>query len=172
MSDRSINFCRVSCILTRLWWSSNQSETGIWVLLATNYDKTQGKALSVPSLTVQILYELPTWGPWTPWGPITWVFNLFRSRAKLHLSYRPNPAGHRHCRLQNLQGYTEWKGNKCHPFNSRRGRLKGPKNVYTIWGLNLIVSSGKKVLVVLFCSRRTAYIVVIIKRVYVYIFNK
>ena len=21
--------------------------------------------------------------------------------------------------------YTEWKGNKCHPFNSRRGRLKG-----------------------------------------------
>ena len=21
---------------------------------------------------------------------------------------------------------TGWKGNKCHPFNSRRGRLKGP----------------------------------------------
>ena len=23
-----------------------------------------------------------------------------------------------------------WKGNKCHPFNSRQGRLKGPKNIY------------------------------------------
>ena len=43
----------------------------------------------------------------------------------------------------------------CHPFNSRRARLKGPKNVYTIWGLNLIVISGKGVS----CSRRTAYIV-------------
>ena len=41
--------------------------------------------------------------------------------------------------------YTEWKVNKCHPFNSRRGRLKGPKYVYTIWGLNLIVSSEKGV---------------------------
>ena len=28
---------------------------------------------------------------------------------------------------------TEWKGNKCHPFNSRRGRLKESKNLYTIW---------------------------------------
>ena len=37
--------------------------------------------------------------------------------------------------------YTEWKGNKCHPLNSRRGRLKGPKNIYTIRGLNLIVFS-------------------------------
>ena len=53
---------------------------------------------------------------------------------------------------------TEWKGNKSHPFNSRRGRLKGPKNSYTIWGLNLIVSS-EKVFLVLFCSRRTDYIV-------------
>ena len=26
--------------------------------------------------------------------------------------------------------YTGWKGNKCHPFNSRRGRFKGPKNIY------------------------------------------
>ena len=24
--------------------------------------------------------------------------------------------------------YTEWKGNKCHPVYSRRGRLKGTKN--------------------------------------------
>ena len=54
--------------------------------------------------------------------------------------------------------YTEWNGNKCHPFNSRRGRLKGPKNVYTIWGLNLRVFS-EKVFLVLFCSRLTAYIV-------------
>ena len=44
-----------------------------------------------------------------------------------------------------MNEYTEWKGNKCHPFNSRRGRLKGPKNVYTIWGLNLIVFSEKGV---------------------------
>ena len=41
--------------------------------------------------------------------------------------------------------YTEWKGNKCHPFNSRAGRLKGPKNVYTLWDLNLIVFSEKGV---------------------------
>ena len=41
--------------------------------------------------------------------------------------------------------YTEWKGNKCQTFNSRRGRLKGPKNVYTIWSLNFIVSSEKDV---------------------------
>ena len=52
--------------------------------------------------------------------------------------------------------YTEWKENKCHPFNSRRGRLKGPKNVHKIWGQNLIVFS-EKVFLVLFCSRRTAY---------------
>ena len=48
------------------------------------------------------------------------------------------------------------EGNKCHPFNSRRGRLKGPKNIYTIWGLNFIILSEKRV----FCSvflRRTAY---------------
>ena len=32
---------------------------------------------------------------------------------------------------------TGWKGNKCHPFNSRRGRLKGPKKLYAIWSLNL-----------------------------------
>ena len=37
------------------------------------------------------------------------------------------------------------EGNKCHPFNSRRGRLKEPKNVYTIWDLNLIVSSERGV---------------------------
>ena len=36
--------------------------------------------------------------------------------------------------------------------------MKGQKNLYTLWGLNLIVSS-EKVLLVLFCSRRTAYIV-------------
>ena len=43
--------------------------------------------------------------------------------------------------------YTEWKGNKCHPFNSRRGRLKGPKKIYIyiMWGLNLIVFSIKGV---------------------------
>ena len=28
--------------------------------------------------------------------------------------------------------YTRCKGNKCHPFNSRRGRLKGPNNVLYI----------------------------------------
>ena len=53
---------------------------------------------------------------------------------------------------------TGWKGNKCHPLNNRRGRLKGTKNVYTIWCLNLIVSSEKGVSCS-FCSRRTAYIV-------------
>ena len=41
--------------------------------------------------------------------------------------------------------YTEWKEYNCHPFNSRRGWLNRPKNVYTIWGLNLIVSSEKGV---------------------------
>ena len=40
-------------------------------------------------------------------------------------------------------GYTVCKGNKCHPFNSRRGRLKGP--IYTIWGLNFIIFSEKGV---------------------------
>ena len=54
--------------------------------------------------------------------------------------------------------YTEWKGYKCHRFNSRRGRSKGTKNVYTILGLNLIVFS-KKVFLVLGYSRRTAYVV-------------
>ena len=28
-----------------------------------------------------------------------------------------------------MRVYTGWKGNKCHPFNSRRERLKGP-NIY------------------------------------------
>ena len=55
--------------------------------------------------------------------------------------------------------YTGWKGNNCHPFSSRRGRLKGPKNLYAIWGLNLIVFSRKMVFLALCCSRRTAYIV-------------
>ena len=32
-------------------------------------------------------------------------------------------------------------------------------SIYTIWGLNLIIFLGKKVFLVLFCSRRTAYIV-------------
>ena len=41
--------------------------------------------------------------------------------------------------------YTEWKGNKCHPFNCRRGRLKLPKKYISVWGLNLIVFSEKKV---------------------------
>ena len=26
--------------------------------------------------------------------------------------------------------YIGWKGNMCHPFNSRRGRLKGPTYIY------------------------------------------
>ena len=48
--------------------------------------------------------------------------------------------------------YTEWKGNKCHPFKSGRLRLKGPKHLDTIWGLNLIVSSEKGISCsVLFC---------------------
>ena len=51
---------------------------------------------------------------------------------------------------------TGCKGNKYHPFNSRRGRLKGLK-VYTISSLNLIDFS-KKGITVTFCSRRTAYI--------------
>ena len=33
---------------------------------------------------------------------------------------------------QYLRLCTRWKGNKCHPFNSRRGRSKGPKNLYTM----------------------------------------
>ena len=29
-----------------------------------------------------------------------------------------------------IQGfYIQWKGNKCHPCNSRRERLKGPKSI-------------------------------------------
>ena len=43
-------------------------------------------------------------------------------------------------------------------FSSRRGRLKGPKNSYAIWGLNLIVFSEKGVSCS-FYSCRTAYIV-------------
>ena len=55
--------------------------------------------------------------------------------------------GHEGPRGMWMQGstYTEWKGNKCRPFNSRRGRLKGSKNLYTIWGLTLVVSSEKGV---------------------------
>ena len=51
------------------------------------------------------------------------------------------------CKIGQLKKccYTGWKGNKCHPFNSRRGQLKEPKNMYTIWGLNLIVSSEEGV---------------------------
>ena len=30
--------------------------------------------------------------------------------------------------------YTRWKRNKCHPFNSRRGRLKGPRNIQDVTG--------------------------------------
>ena len=41
--------------------------------------------------------------------------------------------------------YTEWKGNKCHPFNSRGDGWKDQKNIYKIWGLNLIVFSKKGV---------------------------
>ena len=47
--------------------------------------------------------------------------------------------------LKFATGTTGWKGNKCHAFNIRLGRLKGPKNLYTIWGLNLILSSRKGV---------------------------
>ena len=57
--------------------------------------------------------------------------------------------------------YTEWKGNMCHPFNSRRGRLKGLKKyiyIYTTWDLNLIVFSGKgvscSVLITSYCLYR------------------
>ena len=46
--------------------------------------------------------------------------------------------------------YTVCKENKCHPINSRRGRLKGP--IYSI----LIVFSQKGVS---FCLLFTAYIV-------------
>ena len=53
--------------------------------------------------------------------------------------------------LYYFRSYTGWKGNKCHPFNSRRERLKGP--IYI-----LIVFSGKCVACSVF-SRRTAYIV-------------
>ena len=41
------------------------------------------------------------------------------------------------------EGYTGWKENKCH--RRRRGRFKGQKKLYTVWGLNLIVSSEKGV---------------------------
>ena len=55
--------------------------------------------------------------------------------------------------------YTEWKGNKCHPFKSRRGRFKGHYiYIYTIWDLNLIVFSVKGVSSCILL-RRTAYIV-------------
>ena len=43
-------------------------------------------------------------------------------------------------------------------WSESRGRLEGQKHLYTIWGLNLIVSS-ENVFLVLFCSRRTVYIV-------------
>ena len=46
---------------------------------------------------------------------------------------------------ESVPTYTVWKGNKCHPFNIRRGRLKETKNLYIIWGLNLIVFSEKGV---------------------------
>ena len=56
-----------------------------------------------------------------------------------------------HSNIQNSKEriYTGCKGNKCHPFNSRRGRFKGPIYIYIyiyfIWGLNLIVLSEKGV---------------------------
>ena len=46
--------------------------------------------------------------------------------------------------LCNITPIYRVKDNKCHPFNSRRGRLKGPIYIaYTIWGLNLIVFTEK-----------------------------
>ena len=59
------------------------------------------------------------------------------------------------------RAYIRWKGNKCHPFNSRRARLKGSiyythtrthththTHIHTILGLNLIIFSEKAV----YCS--------------------
>ena len=74
------------------------------------------------------------------------------------IQFQPFVMAYLEAPLHEKKKNTGWKGNKYHPFNSRRERLKGPKNVYTIWGLYLVVSS-EKVFLVLFCSRRTAYIV-------------
>ena len=37
--------------------------------------------------------------------------------------------------MQELAKYTEWKGNKCHPFNSRLGRLR--ETMYIIHTYNM-----------------------------------
>ena len=54
---------------------------------------------------------------------------------------------------------TGWKGNKCHAFNSRGGRLKGPIYICIMGSKLDSFFFQKKVLLVLFWSRRTAYIV-------------
>ena len=81
-----------------------------------------------------------------------------------------------HILIKGNMSHIEWKGNECHTFNSRRALLKGPTRTRThththththtyiyiyIWGLILIVFSKKKSVScsVLYCSRRTAYIV-------------
>ena len=73
------------------------------------------------------------------------LFNIFR--ATLHYLEAVSPIRILRTRHAVVKGthITGWKGNKDHPFNSRRGRLKGPKNVLTIWGLNFIVLSEKGV---------------------------
>ena len=59
-----------------------------------------------------------------------------------------------------------WKGNKCHPFNSRRGRLKGPKKYMYNMGPKRD-SFLRKECFLLFCSRRTAYIVRDMRKIYI-----
>ena len=56
---------------------------------------------------------------------------------------------------------TGCKGNKCHPFNSIRGRLIGPKKIYSIYNIGSKFYSfleKKNEFIFLFCSRRAAYI--------------
>ena len=82
----------------------------------------------------------------------------FSKLSSLHLRHSSfsNPSGSDACKGSN---YTEWKGNKCHPFKSRRGRLKGSKKFIYNMESKLDSFLSKKLFLVPFCSRRTAYIV-------------
>ena len=83
-------------------------------------------------------------GPWRN----NWIADCKNTLSHRIQIFRKHEKTLYFCKWRNwiyLKRYTGWKGSKCLPLNSRRGRLKGPKNLYTIWGLNLIVFSEKGV---------------------------
>ena len=76
---------------------------------------------------------------------ILFLFHIMESSNLIPTNFNAIIKTNKHAiaetRLRDLKGsssfflfsmYTGWKGSKCHHFNSRRGRLKGPKKLYNI----------------------------------------